>query len=400
MASADILNREGRARTTANAPAARRQPLRIVHYLRAPAGGMLRHVCDLAEAQAEAGHSVGIVCDATTIDAISKQLLDRVEPKLALGIKRLPMVRDTAPSGFTLTARLLSAVRALNPDVLHTHGSRGGATGRIVGTILRASGMSVARIYTPHGEPLQFDRRSAKGRVHFALERVLARMTDGFVMTSHYEADVFAARVGATRAPRVVALNGLRPEAFTPVQRASDARDFLFIGELSELEGPDVFLRALALIRDRSGHAPGAFVVGQGPDKTRYETLASELGLTMSVTFLDPMAARTAFRLAHTMVLPSRNESLPYVVLEALAAGMPVVATRVGGVPEIFGADAGRLVPPGDPIALANAMSAAYAAPVKAVQATVRLKEGIRRRFSVAAMAATVEDAYGLALAR
>jgi glycosyltransferase involved in cell wall biosynthesis len=112
------------------------------------------------------------------------------------------------------------------------------------------------------------------------------------------------------------------------------------------------------------------------------------------------MPARDAFRLARTVVVPSRAESMPYVVLEAIAAGRPLIATRVGGIPEIIGPQSGRLVAPGEAGELANAMAAALAAPEAAQAAADRLKAQIRTSFTVASMASAVERAYSAARTR
>jgi glycosyltransferase involved in cell wall biosynthesis len=373
--------------------------MRIVHCIRAPVGGVFRHVCDLAEAQSKAGHQVGLVCDSSTGGAFEQAMLERTSPFLALGIHRFAMHREIAPSDLALVWRLVGAIRKLAPDVLHAHGSKGGAYGRTVGTLLRMSGKRAARIFTPHGGSLHFDARSARGRLYFTAERTLAAITDAFIFVSQYEADTYAGKVGTPRKPSAVILNGLGPGEFEPIANAPDARDFLFVGELRDLKGPDVLLNALAAIRDTTGRAPTAFIVGDGPDKARYKAMAGELGLDDAVAFLDPMPARTAFRLAHTMVVPSRKESLPYIVLEATAAGMPLVATRVGGVPEILGAASDGLVSPGDAAALAEAMTAALADRDSAHRRAAKLKSDVRERFSIATMAAAVEALYGRALA-
>jgi glycosyltransferase involved in cell wall biosynthesis len=86
--------------------------------------------------------------------------------------------------------------------------------------------------------------------------------------------------------------------------------------------------------------------------------MVRDLGLSATVRFHRPMPARQAFALALAVVVPSRAESMPYIVLEAIGAGMPLVATRVGGIPEIFGPASDRLVPPGDAPALAAALAA------------------------------------------
>ncbi len=112
------------------------------------------------------------------------------------------------------------------------------------------------------------------------------------------------------------------------------------------------------------------------------------------------MPARDAFRLARAVVVPSRAESMPYVVLEAIAAGLPLIATRVGGIPEILGAQAGRLVAPDEAGELANAMAALLAEPEAAQIAAERLKAQVRKTFTVATMATAIERAYAAARAR
>jgi glycosyltransferase involved in cell wall biosynthesis len=368
-------------------------PLRIVHCFRAPVGGVFRHVRDLAETQHEAGHAVGIICDSTTGGAFEEKALRAIEPFLTLGLKRFPMRRQITPSDIAATWRALREVRTLAPDVLHAHGAKGGAYARTIGTLLRASGSRVARIYSPHGGSLHYDTASMAGRVYFAAERIFEHMTDAFIFVSRFEAETYAAKIGPPRRPTAIVRNGLRPEEFEPVAPRPDAADFLYIGELRDLKGPDVFIEALAMMAER-GPPPTALIVGGGPDKTRYQRTVRDRGLSETVAFLDPMPAREAFARARAIVVPSRAESMPYIVLEAVAAGVPIAATRVGGIPEIFGAESGRLVPPGDSGALAAAMGRLREDLEKAGIAAQQLRAAIREDFSIDAMATGVEAVY------
>jgi hypothetical protein len=145
----DVQNHPGGAGGTMTGPERRR----IVHCFRAPVGGLFRHVRDLVEAQHRAGHSVGIICDSTTGGAFEDEALSHLAPCLALGFKRLPMRRQIAPSDITAAFRLMRQVRALDPDILHAHGAKGGAYARVIGTLLRAFGLRVARIYSPRRQP-------------------------------------------------------------------------------------------------------------------------------------------------------------------------------------------------------------------------------------------------------
>jgi glycosyltransferase involved in cell wall biosynthesis len=370
------------------------KPLRIVHCFRAPTGGLFRHVRDLVEAQHRAGNSVGIICDSTTGGAFEDAILAGLSPYLALGLKRFPMRRQIAPSDLAATLRMMREVRSLDPDILHGHGAKGGAYARVIGTLLRASGTRVARIYSPHGGSLHYDPAKLSGRVYFAAERVFEWMTDAFIFVSQFEADAYAAKVGKPFRPAAVIRNGLRPEEFVAIAPAADARDFLFIGTLRDLKGPDVFIEALASLRDQNGRAPTAWIVGDGDDKPRYETLARDRGLAATTIFRGSMPVRDAFSLARTVVVPSRAESMPYIVLETIAAGVPMIATNVGGIPEIYGPEASRLVAPGDAKALAAAMAEALVDPAAARAAAERLRRRVQPLFSVEAMASGIAGVY------
>jgi glycosyltransferase involved in cell wall biosynthesis len=110
------------------------------------------------------------------------------------------------------------------------------------------------------------------------------------------------------------------------------------------------------------------------------------------------MPAREAFASARMIVVPSRAESMPYVVLEAIAAGMPVIATDVGGIPEIFGPDAGALVAPGDAAALAGAIEAALADPRRTDAEAAARRAWLQPRFNISTMQSKIEALYRQAL--
>lgn len=373
--------------------------LRIVHCFRSPVGGIFRHVRDLVGAQSAAGHAVGILCDSTTGSAFEDRLFEAIRPQLALGLTRIPMRRAVTPGDIATLARTFLEMRRMRPDILHSHGAKGGAHSRIIGTAMRASGRRVARLYCPHGGSIHFDPGSLQGKLYLGLERVLERMTDRLIFVSQYEADGYREKVGAPHCPTSLIYNGLAPEEFVPVETDPDAADFLYIGMMRDLKGPDVFLEALAFLRDARGRAVSARFVGDGPDKPAYLKQIARLGLERQVSVHDAMPARQAFAGARVVVVPSRAESMPYIVLEAVAAGKPVVATRVGGIPEIFLGESDRLVEPGNRKALANAMLATLDDAGRATAAAAR-SASLQERFSVETMARDMERAYRETMAR
>jgi glycosyltransferase involved in cell wall biosynthesis len=139
-------------------------------------------------------------------------------------------------------------------------------------------------------------------------------------------------------------------------------------------------------------------LVGQAEEPGHYEALASNLGIADRVAFSEPMPAREAFATARMIVVPSRAESMPYVVLEAIAAGMPIIATDVGGIPEIFGPAVGALVPPGDAAALAAAIDAALADPRRTDAEAAARRSWLHPRFNISTMQNKVEALYRLML--
>lgn len=366
--------------------------MRIIHCFRSPVGGIFRHVRDLVHAQAAAGHAVGILCDSTTGGKLEERRFAEIAPCLQLGVTRLPIRRHVGPADIATGWRTYRHLKQLRPDVLHGHGAKGGALARVFGSILRVSGYRVARLYSPHGGVLHFDAATAKGKLLFALERVLDRMGDHILFVSAFEQRTFHAKIGTPRSAESVVHNGVTEAEFEPVPPAPDAADFLFVGTFRDLKGPDILIDALALAGKATGRALTATMVGDSDDLTPYRAQAAGLGLSDRVRFLDPMPAREAFSLGRIMVVPSRAEAMPYIVLEALAAGLPLIATAVGGIPEI--------VPPGSPALVEPTPQGVAEAMRLAIEEPDRLAAGLPdratlvARFSAPAMARAVEAAY------
>jgi len=372
-------------------------PLRIVHCLRAPVGGLFRHVCDLAEAQARQGHLVGLIADSTTGGKAAEARLADLSSMCRLGIERFAMSRIPGPGDLRTAFAVGNVARRWRPDVLHGHGAKGGAYARIAGTRLRRGSQSPIRAYTPHGGSLHFARTSPAGFVFLSMERYLARQTDVFLFESAFGRDAFAAKVGPPRGVVRVVHNGLAPSEFAPVRPGPGAADFVFVGELRALKGIDTLLEALRLL-DPGPDGPTAVIVGSGSDRDALTAMAGDLGLSGRVSFPGAMPARDAFALGRCVVVPSRAESLPYVVLEAIAAQLPVVATHVGGIPEIFGDQAHRLVSPDDPPGLAGAMRAVITNVTETRSLTEALAADVGNRFSIDAMTGGVLNAYKAAM--
>ena len=376
------------------------QPLRILHVFRAPLGGLFRHVIDLARGQVERGHHVGIFCDERPGNAFSEGLLKDVQPDLKLGLTRLPMHRNPHVSDFRVLAGLRTLAHAQSPDVMHGHGSKGGLYARLPGFL--TGGEQPIRAYTPHGGSLNYKPGSALHRLYMKVERVLEMRTDVFCFESEYIRQRYASFVGEPKKALVnVVCNGIHPHEFEPVTHDSDARDFVYVGEFREAKGLDILIQAMAAVRDRLGRAPTLVMVGSGPDLDKIKADIARLGLTDSVEILTARAIRQALARGRCIVVPSRAESLPYVVLEAAGAAQPMISTNVGGIPEVFGPMGGRLIAAGNTAALADAMAAMMTCPEPERRAgAIALADYVRAHFSVAGMVDGIIGGYRKAIAR
>lgn len=367
--------------------------MRILHCLRAPVGGLFRHVLDLAEEQANRGHDVGILADSNAEDRLTSSKFAAIAPKLTLGIARIPMHRQPGLGDLAAVQAVRRHATKLDLDVLHGHGAKGGAYARLAARILSIRNRSIKSFYTPHGGSLNLKPGSLEQRVLMMVERGLESVTTGLIFESAHAARTYRARISAEGAPQRIIPNGLSPSDFTPATPNSNATDVLFVGELRDLKGVDVLLEALANLHER---AVTATIVGAGPDEMKFKDLSSSLGLDERVRFLGALPIRNAFSLGHIMVVPSRAESFPYVVLEAAAAGLPLIATNVGGIPEITAGTDTELIEAGNVRELAAALAAALEAPGLATARAARLKTAVAGKFTVAAMTDAVLNFYAM----
>lgn len=370
--------------------------LRILQVMRAPVGGLFRHVADLTRMLAANGHEVGLVVDSLANDSQTEARLTALLPHASLGIHRFAMPRLLGMGDLSTPFAVRRLARALDIDIMHGHGAKGGFYARLA----RLAGIGAPAVYTPHGGVLHFSRSSLSGRIFHRLERGLMAQTGAIVFESAYARDTYAALIGTPTCPTQIVHNGLAPDEFIAVPPAPDAADFVFVGELRDLKGIHVLVEALAGLRRPDGNPPTLVMAGDGADRADLEAHIARLGLGGQVRLLGAQPARPTFARGRIAVVPSLAESLPYVVLEAAAAQLPVIATNVGGIPEIFGPLADRLVPPDDAEALRRAMQAALDDPAGAHRAMSALLEQIETRFTLAAMTAGIQAVYRSALVR
>ena len=242
--------------------------LKILHILRAPLGGLFRHVVDVAQGQIDRGHRVGLIVDSTTGGTRADALLAELAPRLALGVERVPIARELNWRDLRALWRISRRIKAIAPDVLHGHGAKGAALAR-----LTPSAAHAIRAYTPHGGSLVYCPGTLNGGFYRFLERLLNPRTDLFLFESSYIADLYRTVIGRPAAMVRVVRNGIAEAEFEPVAPRSDATDIVCVGELRPVKAIDVLIEALGILK-RSGRRVTATIAGEGPEAVKLQAQA------------------------------------------------------------------------------------------------------------------------------
>ena len=366
--------------------------MKIIHCFREPVGGLFRHVNDLARHQVQSGHQVGIICDSETGGEMGEKALKDLQPLMALGIKRLPMAREMRPSDIFTAFKIQKTLNAIAPDIIHAHGAKGGAYTRMF-RWLSSTSRKAKLIYCAHGGSLHYDPLSLKGRIFFVIERLLEKLTDGLVFVCNYEKNTYVAKIGEPNIPYEIIYNGITPEEMEPVPAITQASDFVYVGAMRDLKGPDVIIEAMEQLI-KAGKRLTITMVGDGPDKTRYMEMVKQKSLDGLMQFKAALPARQAFAMGRALILPSRAEAFPYIVLEAIGAKKPIFASNVGGVSEVFMEQADQLLPAADAQSLARAMQSFLDDDAPHISLTSLLHERVKTRFNLDVMATSVEAFY------
>jgi len=369
-------------------PVASDQPLRILHAVRTPVGGIFRHILDLANGQIDRGHHVGLIADNLTGGERAEAALKEIAPRLGLGVHRLAIRREPFPSDVWVWARFMQLIRRLKPDVLHGHGAKTGAFIR-----LKPRSKGAIHVYTPHGGSLHYPLNTINGAFYSRLERTLMNRTDLFLFESAFARDTYQRTIGTPKGLVRCVFNGVTADEFDPVVKAADATDIVYVGEFRHIKGADLLVDAVARLR-ADGKPVTLTLAGDGEELEALKVQIEKLGLTEAVRFIGHVKARYGFSKGNVLVVPSRGDSMPYVVIEASAAGIPMVAASVGGIPEIFGPHTEALFAPNIAGAMADAIEIALDDPEAALARAKSLRERIFLHFSQNAMVDGVLAGY------
>ncbi|MGH6740266.1 MAG: glycosyltransferase, partial [Bradyrhizobium sp.] len=193
--------------------------------------------------------------------------------------------------------------------------------------------------------------------------------------------------------------NGVTADEFDPIVKAADATDIVYVGEFRHIKGADLLIEAVARLRS-DGRPVRLTLAGDGEETEALKAQVQRLGLEDAARFIGHVKARYGFSKGALLVVQSRGDSMPYVVIEAAAAGIPMIAANVGGIPEIFGPHPDALFTPNLPAAMADAIMTALDDPDASLVRAKALRERIFLHFSQKAMVEGVLAGYREALER
>ena len=330
--------------------------MRILLLTEASAAGVGRHVMDLGEALTAAGHQCCILYGSKRMDQRFATRVSQFQNSRAMAISKNPNLSD-----FRVARQIRGYIRKHGPfDILHAHSTKAGLLLR-----LAAIGFPGAVIYTPHA-PLTMN--PALPRLVRAViaqsERALSFLTDRVIAVSYEEAHHLW-ECGLPKRKVCVVPNGIAQSGPQPEPKAANSASVCigFLGRLSPQKNAGLLIAAFALVLE-SHPAVSLTIAGTGPDQAALRKQVAGLGLADRVTWLNGTEGN-AMRSFDIFALPSSYEGMPYVLLEALAAGLPVVATAVGGVRSVIQhGKEGFVTTPGDVEQFALALRTLVADPL------------------------------------
>jgi len=375
------------------------KPIRVMNVIaRLNVGGPAIHVSLLTANLSAPKYESVLVCG--TIEPAEGDMMyvaaaHGVSPMVIPELGRsLNPLRDVATAW-----KLVRLIRSWKPDVVHTHTAKAGFVGRVAATL---AGVPVV-VHTFHGHVFSGYFGPATTRAFLALERLAARCCDAIIAnTEHLRTELsetyrIAPKTKIGVSPLAVDLQPFldtprKQGRFRSAWQIPDHAPLVgIVGRLVPIKNHALFVSAAVLVRRRRPDAHFA-IVGDGERRSAIERQVDEAGLREAVTFTGWTRNLTSiYSDLDVSVISSNNEGVPGAITEALCARCPVVATAVGGVPELLEHGAvGRLVPPGDAEGLADAILKTLDAPPD----VERGRDAALRRSGLAVILGQLDDLY------
>jgi glycosyltransferase involved in cell wall biosynthesis len=385
-------------------------PIRVLRVIaRLNMGGPALHVAYLSAGLTERGYETTLVAGSL---ARGEGSMAHVAEDLGVRVVKLDALsREISPVRDAISVlRLARLIREQRPQILHTHTAKAGTVGRLAALLAGAARPPIV-VHTFHGHVLRGYFGPFKSQAFRQLERLLARVTTRLIAVSpQVRDDLVSLGVAPEEKFSVVRLGVELGERVQTRVAGAEARARLgiaperfvvgWVGRMTGVKRTADVLKGVARLRELGVDAV-LLMVGDGPDRVRVERGASVLGIMRHCYFLGYQEhVSDWYQAFDAMVLPSANEGTPVVVIEALAAGCPVVATSVGGVPDVIrdGVD-GFLVAAGDVEQLAERLARLAADPELRARMGEAGRESVPQRYAVERLVGDVDELYRSLLA-
>lgn len=386
------------------------RPIRVLRVIaRLNMGGPAIHVANLAAGLETRGYHTTLVAGSL---ARGEDSMDFLAERLGVDVVSVPeLQREVSVLHDARSVRHMTAlIRRERPHILHTHTAKAGAIARAA-ALLAGDARPPIVVHTFHGHVLKGYFGPARTAFFRQVERSLARSSDVLVAVSPEVRDELVEQGVAPRDKFAVIRLGIPLEDRLGGETADlDYRQLYgiprgafvigWVGRMTGVKDTGAVLEIVRATRERGVDAV-LCMVGDGPDRGRLEQLAHDLGIARATYFAGYQSDVAGFyRLFDAFVLPSVNEGTPVSAIESLASGTPVVANRVGGVPDVVrdGVD-GFLVEPGDTESAADRLAQLAADPRLRTRLGKTGRRNVFERYSVARLVDDVDRLYRSLLA-
>lgn len=369
--------------------------LHVLQVTGEPVGGIRKHVHSILSGLDPATFKQSYAWSSMSCDARFQLELERLCPTLGFALP-LPIRKKPHFSDLANLLQLASHIRRHQVDIVHGHGAKGGVYARALHLLC-----GIKAVYTPHGGSVHPLFSRWESCLYGRIERVLFPLTDYFIFESRYTATAYANLVGHTPDNMIVNYNGIQAADQQEIMRRTNALCYssdnsIRIGVfamLRSIKGQKVAIDAVRLLNQR-GCPVSLHLFGDGADRQALTQLCAEYHLDHQVVFHGDVADVLPHMNAMDIVLiPSLFESFGYVAVEALTVGKYIIASRVGGLPEVLeGVTDSVLVDPGSSTQIANAVLG-WRDQCR-LERPPRGEPGTWRRFSLETMLARLAETY------
>lgn len=313
------------------------------------------------------------------------------------------LVRQISPKAdLTALWKLIVLLRQEQPSIVHTHTSKAGVLGRLAA---RITGVPMI-VHTPHGHVFYGHFGSIPSWIFAQIERALAWITDELIALTSVEKTEHLERAIGCADRFAVVPSGIDVDRFKEARTAgkvmpewfdcpADATVIGSVGWLTDIKGHRFLVEAVAHLKQEHPHLH-LVIVGSGDQHEELLRQARKAGISQAVHLVGRREdVERALAGMDCFVLPSLNEGMGRALVEAMAAGLPVIASRVGGVPALIENEKnGLLVPPGDSLALAAALRQILSDPIRARTLGQNAMQSIGTGYGVPAMVRAIESIY------